>query len=214
MSQPSLNNFFNVIEQLSQEGTFGSLVAIESTITKGASRRANEILDHRLHIVHAPHRYYAGDKELHGIRQTRVLGGCNDCCTAEALYFYQDLLKIPMHIVNNVEIAELSKIIENTYRMIQIAFAEELQMFCEGQTIDFEELRKAINSKWNIEILEARNGINGHCLPKDSQMYLRLVEQLFPFSIAYSAKAIDSQYKQHIRFKQEKAMPIKQKIEA
>lgn len=213
MFQPSLDSFFNVIEQLSREGKYGSLVTIESTITKGTTQRAIEILSHRLHVAHAPHRYYADEKELHGIRQTRVLGGCSDCCTAEALYFYQNLLNIPMHIVNNVEIAELSKIIENTYRMIQIAFAEELQMFCEGQTIDFNELRKAINSKWNVKILEARNGINGHCLPKDSQMYLRLVEQILPFSIAYSAKAVDGQYKQLIRFKREKAIVMKQKIE-
>jgi UDP-N-acetyl-D-mannosaminuronic acid dehydrogenase len=214
MFQPSLNSFFDVIKQLAHEGTYGSLITIESTITKGTSHKANNLINHRLHIAHAPHRYYAGDKELHGIKQTRVLGGCSTCCTAEALYFYQELLNIPMHTVNDIKIAELSKIIENTYRMIQIAFAEELQMFCEGQTIDFDELRKAINSKWNIKILEARNGINGHCLPKDSQMYLRLAEQLLPFSIAYSAKAVDSQYKQQIRFKQEKAMLIKQKIEA
>jgi UDP-N-acetyl-D-mannosaminuronic acid dehydrogenase len=213
MFQPSLNNFFKVIRQLSHEGKYGSLIAIESTITKGTCQRANEIINHRLHIAHAPHRYYAGEKELHGIKQTRVIGGCSTCCTAEALYFYQNLLKIPMETVNHVEIAELSKIIENTYRMIQIAFAEELHMFCEDQTIDFNELRKAVNSKWNIEILEARNGINGHCLPKDSQMYLHLVEQILPFSIVYSAKAIDRQYRQCIKFKQEKALLIKQKIE-
>jgi UDP-N-acetyl-D-mannosaminuronate dehydrogenase len=112
MFQPSLDGFFEVVQRLAQEGKHGSLIAIESTITKGTSQKANNIIDHRLHVAHAPHRFYSGEKNIHGINQTRVLGGCRDCCTAEALYFYQDLLDIPMHTVNNIELAELSKIIE------------------------------------------------------------------------------------------------------
>ncbi|UCC58540.1 MAG: potassium transporter TrkA [Candidatus Bathyarchaeum sp.] len=214
MSFPSLEGFFDVIRRLADEGNEGSLVAIESTITKGTSRKANNILNHRLHVAHVPHRFYSEDKDLHGIKQTRVLGGCGTCCATEALYFYLDLLNIPIHVVEDIELAELSKIIENTYRMIQIAFAEELKMFCDIQALDFTQLRKAINSKWNVEILEARSGINGHCLPKDSQMYLRLTEQTIPFSIAYSAKAVDGQYKRHIRYNKEKANLIEQAIEA
>jgi UDP-N-acetyl-D-mannosaminuronate dehydrogenase len=61
----------------------------------------------------------------------------------------------------------MAKITENAYRYVQIAFAEELRMACEALGLDFNEVREACNTKWNVEILEAREGIGGHCLPKD-----------------------------------------------
>ena len=197
--QPSLNGFFDVLQRLAHEGNYGSLVAIESTITKGTSQKANKIINHRLHVAHAPHRFYASEKELHGIKQTRVLGGCSPCCTAEALYFYRELLDIPMHVVNNIELAELSKIIENSYRFLQIAFAEELKVFCDINSINFVELREAINTKWNIELLDAQQGIGGHCLPKDSRMYLKLLTKIFSSPIINSAIKSDKHYKHYIR---------------
>lgn len=197
MLQPSLSGFYEVIKKLATEGKHGSLVTIESTITKGASQKALTILNHRLHVVHAPHRFYCNDKILHGINQTRVLGGCHKCCTAEALYFYENFLGIPMRVVNKVEIAELSKIIENSYRFLQIAFVEELKTYCDLNDLDFVELRKAINTKWNTHLLEALQGIGGHCLPKDSQMYLNLLNQKLPSTIIESAIQADKNYKQH-----------------
>ena len=176
-----------------------SLIAIESTITKGTSQKANKIINNRLHVAHAPHRFYSNEKDLHGIKQTRVLGGCRPCCTAEALYFYRELLDIPMHVVSNIELAELSKIIENSYRFLQIAFVEELKMFCDTISIDFVDLREAINTKWNIELLDAQQGIGGHCLPKDSQMYLRLLTKIFSSPIIGSAIKSDKQYKYYIQ---------------
>jgi UDP-N-acetyl-D-mannosaminuronic acid dehydrogenase len=197
MLHPSLIGFFEVIEKLAKEGKHGSLVAIESTITKGASQKALTILNHRLHVAHAPHRFYCKDKIIHGINQPRVLGGCNNCCTAEALYFYEKLLGIPMRVVNKVELAELSKIIENSYRFLQIAFVEELKTYCDLNNLDFIELREAINTKWNINLLEALEGIGGHCLPKDSQMYQNLLNKKLPTCIIESAISADKTYKRH-----------------
>ena len=212
MGMPSLDGFFEVVQKLALEGKENALVVTESTITKGVSNRVYNLLKHRLHVAHAPHRFYAGEKDLHGIKQKRVLGGCEVCCTTKALHFYRDLLGIPMQAVTDIEIAELSKVIENTYRMIQIAFAEELKMFCDSENIDFEVLRDAVNSKWNINILEARDGIKGHCLPKDSQMYIRLVKDVVPLSIAYSAKSVDELYKQQISENVEKVNLLMQKV--
>jgi UDP-N-acetyl-D-mannosaminuronic acid dehydrogenase len=195
---PSLNSLFEVTKKISNEASQGSIITIESTITKGISNKINKILKHKLHVAHAPHRFYAEEKNTHGINQTRVLGGCYSCCLKNALHFYERILEIPMHIVENIEIAELTKIIENTYRMIQIAFAEELKIYCNNEKIDFQQLRAAINSKWNINILEARSGINGHCLPKDSQMYIDLLENIVPFNLAYTAKIVDKTYKKYI----------------
>jgi len=82
-------------------------------------------------------------------------------------------LGIPMHPVSNVETAEIAKIAENVHRYLQIAFAEELYLYCQENNINFPELRDALNTKWNVNILEPREGIGGHCLPKDTRMFLQ-----------------------------------------
>jgi UDP-N-acetyl-D-mannosaminuronate dehydrogenase len=79
---------------------------------------------------------------------------------------------ISMHPVSNVELAELTKIVENADRYLQIAFAEELYLYCQANHINFSELKDALNTKWNVHILEPREGIGGHCVPKDTKMFL------------------------------------------
>lgn len=62
-----------------------------------------------------------------------------------------------MHPVSEVEIAEITKIAENAHRYLQIAFAEELCLYCQANKINFPELREALN-------VEPREGIGRHCL--------------------------------------------------
>jgi UDP-N-acetyl-D-mannosaminuronic acid dehydrogenase len=198
MFQPYLDGLFDIAKRLSFEGKQGALVGIDSTITRGTSEKIKEILDHRLHVVHVPHRFYVHEKHDHGVRQTRVIGGCNECCIEAAKHFYGDLLDIPLYPVESVEVAELCKIVENSYRFMEIAFAEELRMFCDRSGIEFQELRNAINTKWNIKLLEPRDGIGGHCLPKDSEMFLNLSKNVLNTSIINAAKDVDAEYRSHI----------------
>jgi UDP-N-acetyl-D-mannosaminuronic acid dehydrogenase len=199
VAQPSFDALFQTAERLSYQGKKNALVAIESTVTRGTCEEIKGILGHRLHVAHVPHRFYGEEKEEHGVRQLRVLGGCEKCCTEKALHFYEETLGIPVHQVSSIELAELSKVIENSYRFLEIAFAEELRMFCDIQGLDFEELRAAINSKWNLEILEARQGIGGHCLPKDTQMYYELSRRTMPSGIIASAIQSNKQYERYVR---------------
>ena len=195
MSQPSLDGLLETADRLEEEGEEGRLVSIESTIPKGVSRRVNDVLGHRLHVAHVPHRFYSEEKREHGVRQLRVLGGCEPCCVQEALGFYAGVLNIPVHCVRSVDLAELSKIVENAHRFLEIAFAEELKMFCDGEGLDFEELRVAVNSKWNTRILEAREGIGGHCLPKDTRMLVDLQKSVLPCSTLSAAVQSDMSYR-------------------
>lgn len=201
MDEPSFDGLFSVVDRLSFEGTNGALLSIESTVAKGISNEVKEILNHRLHVAHFPHRYYAKEKHMHGVRQKRVLGGCEECCLTAAMSLYGDLLDIPFHLVSSVEVAELTKIIENSYRFLEIAFSEELYLFCNAYGIEYDELRGAINSKWNINLLEAMDGIGGHCLPKDAEMYLEILNHVSPQSIIKSAKEIDERYRLKILYK-------------
>ena len=99
-----------------------------------------------------------------------------------------------MHPVPDIEIAELTKIIENSHRYLQIAFAEELYLYCQANDINFAELRNSLNTKWNVNILEPREGIGGHCLPKDTKMFLNSSKSI-KSKIIESALEVDNEYK-------------------
>jgi UDP-N-acetyl-D-mannosaminuronate dehydrogenase len=110
-------------------------------------------------------------------------------------------LGIPMHPVPDIEIAELTKIIENAHRYLQIAFAEDLYLYCQANNINFAELRDSLNTKWNVNILEPREGIGGHCLPKDTKMFLNSSKSI-KSKILEAAIQIDEDYKRYRQTKE------------
>jgi UDP-N-acetyl-D-mannosaminuronic acid dehydrogenase len=251
MFTPQVDGLMSVVEKISREAKTGALISIESTIPKGTSKKVFEKVDHRLHVVHAPHRWYALEEEVHGVNQLRIVGGVSNCCLQHGLNFYdggkwsldsqnktrvssvissnniQELmdkmdyrismdpvkdnefknsLAIPMHPVSSVEVAELTKIVENAHRYLQIAFAEELYLYCKSNSISFSELRESLNTKWNVEVLEPRDGIGGHCLPKDTRMFINSSNTI-KSKILQAAMEIDEDYREY-RSKLEKDIKI------
>ncbi len=153
------------------------LISIESTVPVGTCRNLhNTILDQGTNLVHVPHRYWEGDKHNCGVRQLRVAAAIDLKSRIQASEFYTSL-GIPLVEVHPIEIAEMAKTVENAYRYVQIAFAEELSQICGRIGLDFERLRSACNSKWNIDIPEARDGIGGTCLPKDIRYVVSAARQ-------------------------------------
>ena len=206
--EPYLDSFYQLIETIAKEGKPNSLISVESTIPYGTTKKILEITKHKMHVVHFPHRYYRLEKQDHGVKQMRVLGASHDCCNKVAENFYGKVLGIPIHPVKSVEVAELSKIVENAYIYLQIAFAEELKIVCDSKNIDFQELRDACNTKWNINIFENHQGIGGHCLPKDTKMVLAFENSIISKSLLETAMVVDMQYRAHIMQK-----PLETKLE-
>src|SRR5215208_6615550 len=219
MFSPQIEGLLSIIGKISKEAKNGALVSIESTIPKGTSKKVFEMLNHKLHVAHAPHRWYALEEQEHGVNQVRVIGGVCDCCLKIAMYFYDGRsenmnnssssssfsneekskaksLGIPMHPVSDIEIAELAKIIENADRYLQIAFAEDLYIYCQANNISFPELRDAVNTKWNVHILEPKEGIGGHCLPKDTKMFLQSSKSI-KSKILQAAIEVDQDYRRY-----------------
>jgi UDP-N-acetyl-D-mannosaminuronic acid dehydrogenase len=221
MFSPQIDGLLSIADKISKEANKdGALVSIESTIPKGTSRKIFELLNHRFHVVHAPHRWYALEEKEHGVDQLRVVGGVSDCCLRAGMQFYsgdnkntrleqQDSsrsslsqshlprsLGISMHPVSNADTAEITKIIENAHRYLQIAFAEDLYLYCQANNINFPELRDALNTKWNVNILEPRDGIGGHCLPKDTRMFLQSSKSIRS-KIIQAAMEVDEDYRKY-----------------
>lgn len=250
MFTPQVDGLMSVVEKISREAKTGALISIESTIPKGTSKKVFEKVDHRLHVVHTPHRWYSLEEEVHGVNQLRIVGGVSNCCLQHGLNFYdgrkwplegqkrtrassvissdniQELidkmdyrinvdhvddkdtnsLSIPICPVSSVEVAELTKIVENAHRYLQIAFAEELYLYCKSNSISFSELRESLNTKWNVEVLEPRDGIGGHCLPKDTKMFVNSSNTI-KSKILQAAMEIDEDYREYRR-KLEKEVKI------
>ena len=97
-----------------------------------------------------------------------------------------------------LEIVELTKPVENAYRFMEIAIAEQLKMSCEEKGISFEKFREAASKKWNIHIYEARDGVGGKCLPKDTQ----LINKFFPNNeLLKKGIEFNEKYKKYIQKK-------------
>jgi UDP-N-acetyl-D-mannosaminuronic acid dehydrogenase len=198
---PDLSAIFDACEKVKGKTGLSAkpLVSVESTVVPGLCKRVfRDIFEQHFRLVHVPHRYWAEEPVEHGVKQSRVIGGVDAESLEAGLKFYRDVLGIPLHVGSSVEVAEMSKIAENAYRYVQIAFAEELRMISEESGLSFDEVRKACNTKWNIEILEARDGIAGHCLPKD----IRYLASLTSFNaLMKGALTVDDQYREWLKHK-------------
>ena len=98
MFTPQIDGLLSIVqEKIAKEAKNGALVSIESTIPRGTSKKVFEMLNHRLHVAHIPHRWYALEEKEHGVNQLRVVGGVCDCCLKAAVQFYGQI-----NVSNNI----------------------------------------------------------------------------------------------------------------
>ncbi|ATD08950.1 UDP-N-acetyl-D-mannosamine dehydrogenase [Pseudoalteromonas piscicida] len=159
----------------------GNLVVLESTSPVGATEQMAEWLselrpdltfpqtagdDADIKIAHCPERVLPGYvlKEL--VENDRVIGGMSDACTRSAIELYQIFVKGEC-LITNARTAEMAKLTENSFRDVNIAFANELSMICDDLDIDVWELIKLANRHPRVNILNPGLGVGGHCIAVD-----------------------------------------------
>jgi len=170
-------NLFSALEQMIV--CPGSLISIESTLPPGTMSRVRKFLEGKgfrlgtdLFLIHVPHRVMFGvDKTV--CDTPRVMGAFTRACLEKGREFYTPLVPLLVE-VSDVRVAELSKVVENVKRYVDVAFAQEIYSYCVDQGMDYDDLREAVNSKNNVELLTTDWGIGGECLPKDMN-FLRTV---------------------------------------
>jgi UDP-N-acetyl-D-mannosaminuronic acid dehydrogenase len=172
-----------------------ALICFESTLTKGTARALAKKYNLE-NVAVCPHRWWKQEEDKYGVVQLRVLGSLNKESQKKAQEFY-DSLGIPIHVVDSLELAELSKLVENTYYYLRIAYAEELKLLCDENDLNFDALHAAVNTKWNVDLPEARDGIGGECLPKDIRFLMNtcssmpLLQGAITADIRYQAKGAE-----------------------
>ena len=158
----------------------GSLVSIESTIPprtmrevvipileKGSGMKAGADFS----VSHCPERVMPG-KLLNNIRNVnRVLGGVDQRSVEIAMQYYRKVVRADIFPTDLLS-AEISKTVENSYRDVQIAFANEVALLCEKVGADVFEVRRLVNTCPFRDMHIPGAGVGGYCLPKDSWLLL------------------------------------------
>ncbi len=152
----------------------GNLVVLESTSPVGTTRNlVAEILKEsglnigeELFIAHAPERVLPGHILRETIENDRIIGGINRKSAEVCRDFYETFVKGEIFLTNS-DTAELAKLVENSYRDVNIAFANELAEICDGLGINVWELITLANRHPRVNILSPGPGVGGHCLAVD-----------------------------------------------
>lgn len=152
----------------------GNLVILESTSPVGTTESVLEwIREERpdldgesLHLAHCPERVLPGDIIRELVANDRVVGGITPEATERAAEFYRTFVAGTVFPTDS-RTAELVKLAENTYRDVNIAFANELSRICGELEVDVWELVGLANHHPRVNILEPGPGVGGHCLAVD-----------------------------------------------
>lgn len=159
----------------------GTLVVLESTAPVGATEQmaawlasarpdlsfpqnAGEASDIR--IAYCPERVLPGQVMRELVENDRVIGGMTPLCSKRAVDLYR-IFVAGECVVTNVRTAEMAKLTENSFRDVNIAFANELSMICEKLDIDVWELIALANRHPRVNILQPGAGVGGHCIAVD-----------------------------------------------
>ena len=149
------------------------LYIIESTSPIGTTKKMEELilasrpdLDGAIHIAYCPERVLPGNVMHELVENDRVIGGVDEASTQKAISFYRKYVKGELH-GTNARTAEMCKLVENSSRDSQIAFANELSLICDKADINVWELIDLANKHPRVNILQPGCGVGGHCIAVD-----------------------------------------------
>ena len=151
----------------------GDLYIIESTSPIGTTEKMQKLifasrpeLEGAIHIAYCPERVLPGNVMYELVKNDRVIGGLDEAATQKAILFYSKYVKGELH-GTNARTAEMCKLVENSSRDVQIAFANELSLICDKADINVWELINLANKHPRVNILQPGCGVGGHCIAVD-----------------------------------------------
>jgi UDP-N-acetyl-D-mannosaminuronic acid dehydrogenase len=150
-----------------------NLFVIESTSPVRTTEKMADLifkerpeLKDKIYIAYCPERVLPGNILQELINNDRVIGGIDEASTLKAIEFYKVFVKGELH-ATNARTAEMCKLVENSSRDAQIAFANELSIICDKAGIDVWKLIDLANKHPRVNILQPGSGVGGHCIAVD-----------------------------------------------
>lgn len=190
---PDMSFIMSAIEELAKYMHKGMVVVLESTTYPGTTR---EMLlptlggDHDLiagkdwFLAFSPERVDPGRKDWTTINTPKVMGGITEDCGEVAAAWYEGAIQT-VHHVSTAEAAEMAKLLENTFRMINIGLVNELAIMCERLGVDVWEVIDAAASKpFGFMKFTPGPGLGGHCIPIDP-LYLSWKMKSFNYNARF-----------------------------
>jgi UDP-N-acetyl-D-mannosaminuronic acid dehydrogenase len=152
----------------------GSLIILESTSPPGTTENIvipNAIPDHLevgrdVFVAHCPERVLPGRILIEAVEHDRIIGGITQACTERTRRLYESFVTGQI-LTTSARAAETAKLVENAFRDVNIAFANELSMLCEKLDVDVYEIIELANRHPRVNILSPGPGVGGHCISVD-----------------------------------------------
>lgn len=157
----------------------GELIVLESTSPPGATRMMSDLLlelrkdltsdpgqPNSIYVAHCPERVLPGRVMIELVTNDRIVGGLGSAAAQRAKDLYARFCKGDIHLTDATT-AELAKLVENSYRDVNIAFANELSMIADELNVDVWRLIELANHHPRVNILQPGPGVGGHCIAVD-----------------------------------------------
>jgi len=186
--QPDISYVVNSTKEIAKYLHKGMLVVLESTTFPGTTEEiVKPILEQTglkcgedFFLAFSPERVDPGNKYFKTKNTPKVVGGVTPNCTLVAARLYENVLEGEVFKVSSPKVAEMEKILENTFRNINIALANEMAILCERMNIDIWEVIEAAKTKpYGFMAFYPGPGLGGHCIPID------------PFYLTWKAREYD-----------------------
>ncbi|TWO19444.1 UDP-N-acetyl-D-mannosamine dehydrogenase [Campylobacter hyointestinalis] len=169
---PNIDYVISAAKSIAPYVKSGNIVILESTSPVGTTHKVEEILSQngvdtsKIYVAHCPERVLPGKimKEL--VSNDRIVGGTTYEATKATAKFYREFVEGEV-LETNAKTAEMAKLTENSFRDVNIAFANELSMLCDKFDINVWELIKLANRHPRVNILNPGAGVGGHCIAVD-----------------------------------------------
>lgn len=179
--QPDLSYVQAAAEAIAPKLTGGEVVVLESTSPPGTTRAVSEwiaaarpdlVLPHQnaenpdVHVAHCPERVLPGRIMIELVTNDRVVGGITPACARRAASIYELFCQGEI-LYTDAESAEMAKLVENSFRDVNIAFANELSNICDRLGFDVWEIIRLANKHPRVNVLTPGPGVGGHCIAVD-----------------------------------------------
>lgn len=152
----------------------GATIVVESTVSPGtmakfvrpAVEEAGFVVGVDINLVHAPERIIPGNMVYELLHNNRTIGADNREIGEKIKKLYSSFCKGEI-VVTDIKTAEMTKVVENTFRAVNIAFANELARICRHDNMNVYEIIKICNMHPRVNILQPGPGVGGHCISVD-----------------------------------------------
>lgn len=173
---PDLTPFRAVAARLSNINLTGKLIINESTVSPFMTREIIGELSGDYFLAVSPERVDPGNKKRNTGNIPKVVGGIDKESLLLASTLYKFVLEDGIVAVKNLETAEMAKMLENTYRAVNIALINEFAKLADACNIDILDVIKAAKTKWSFHAHYPGIGVGGHCIPVDPYYILEFAK--------------------------------------